>query len=392
MTRVLWLTQEVPDPTQGGGGLRQAGLLLELSRRVEIDLVVAGDAPPEPIASAMHRVVLVDGAPRPTRRARMRQLSGLLGSRYVPEVQAAGRARHGMLEVLERDRSLREATVSVVNHLPLAPLLPALPGAAVFHPYHVASEVLAGQAAHAGGARGMRLRRYAANARRLERWATRTAAMTVVVSDDDAALLGLAATAATVVPNAVDAASTAGLGPRSSDPVVLLPASLDYAPNADGAVWLSREIWPVVRETCPGARLQLVGRSPGPAVRALAELPGVEVHADVPDMAAWLRTARVVVVPLRFGSGTRLKALEAMAAGRPLVGTSAGLAGLGIVDGVHARVADDVPGLAAAVVSALSADGDALVGPARRLVEERFTWPVVAERLAGAIDDLGARR
>jgi glycosyltransferase involved in cell wall biosynthesis len=353
---------------------------------------VAGDAPPEPIASAMHRVVLVDGAPRPSRRARARQLTGLLGRRYVPEVQAAQRARQGMLDVLQSDRSLREATVSVVNHLPLAPLLPALPGAAVFHPYHVASEVLAGQAAQAAGTHAMRLRQYAANARRVERWATRTAAMTFVVSDEDAALFGLDGAAATVAPNAVDAASTAGLGPRSRDPVVLFPASLDYPPNADGALWLGREIWPLVRQAAPEARLQLVGRAPGPSVRALAELPGVEVHADVPDMTAWLRTARVVVVPLRFGSGTRLKALEAMAAGRPLVGTSVGLAGLGIEDGVHAHVADDAPALAAALLSALSADGDALVEPARRLVEERFTWPVVAATLAGAIDRLDASR
>jgi glycosyltransferase involved in cell wall biosynthesis len=121
-------------------------------------------------------------------------------------------------------------------------------------------------------------------------------------------------------------------------------------------------------------------------VRALATLPGVEVHADVPDMVEWMARARVVVVPLRFGTGTRIKALEAMAARRPVVGTPIGLAGLGIDDGVHALVADDAAALADRLLDALGPRGDALVDPARCLVEAHHTWPAAAAQLAAVLE------
>ena len=147
-----------------------------------------------------------------------------------------------------------------------------------------------------------------------------------------------------------------------------------------------------MRAAVPDARLLVVGRAPGPAVRALDGRDGIEVHGDVPDMADWLRPARVVVVPLRFGTGTRIKALEAMAARRPVVGTSIGLVGLGIEDGVQAHVADDPVAFATCVVEALGPAGDALVGPARSLVEAHHTWPVVAEGVAALLDDLARER
>jgi glycosyltransferase involved in cell wall biosynthesis len=178
------------------------------------------------------------------------------------------------------------------------------------------------------------------------------------------------------------------MGPRPDNPTVLFPASLDYAPNADGARWMAEAIWPSVRRSLPEARLLLVGRSPGPAIRALDGAAGIEVHGDVPDMADWLQQARVVVVPLRFGTGTRIKALEAMAAARPVVGTTIGLAGLGIEDGVHALIADEPDRIAAHIVSALGPAGDALVGPALDLVEASHTWPVAAARLAHVFDQL----
>ena len=103
-------------------------------------------------------------------------------------------------------------------------------------------------------------------------------------------------------------------------------------------------------------------------------------------MLPWLSRARVAVVPLRVGSGTRLKALEAMAAGRPLVGTTVGLEGLGVLDGVHALVADTAPAFAAAIVHALEDDGlAASLTTAGRLLAEDFEWTAIGESFITAV-------
>jgi glycosyltransferase involved in cell wall biosynthesis len=147
---------------------------------------------------------------------------------------------------------------------------------------------------------------------------------------------------------------------------------------------------PLLQSKVPGLSFKLVGRNPVPEVMALADEPGVEVHPNVPAMAPWLSWARLVVVPLRIGTGTRLKALEAMAAGRTLVGTSIGLEGLGIVDGVQARVVDDPAAMAAIIADLLTCNerANALADAARRHVAANFRWEVLADRYADALEAL----
>jgi glycosyltransferase involved in cell wall biosynthesis len=111
-------------------------------------------------------------------------------------------------------------------------------------------------------------------------------------------------------------------------------------------------------------------------VISLGDQPGVTIRPDVPDIVEFLDAARVAVVPIRIGSGTRLKALEAMAAGRPVVGTRLGLEGLGIVTGRDAYVADSPEAMAAGVIALLGDDALAnrVAAAARDLVVERFGW------------------
>jgi glycosyltransferase involved in cell wall biosynthesis len=110
----------------------------------------------------------------------------------------------------------------------------------------------------------------------------------------------------------------------------------------------------------------------------------VAVHADVPAVEPFLRRARVAVVPLRIGSGSRLKALEALAAGRPVVGTTIGLGGLETVAGRHALVEDEPEGFAEAVVRLLGENDLAhdLARAGRELIEASYSWTRIGGRYA----------
>lgn len=159
-----------------------------------------------------------------------------------------------------------------------------------------------------------------------------------------------------------DAASN--LGERND---VLFVAGFAHPPNVDAACWLVEEIFPIVHKHVPGVTLQLVGSNPSDQVTALAS-PDVQVLGYVDDatLASLYRSSRVVVAPLRFGAGVKLKVLEAMQQGVPLVTTSVGAQGLPELKNV-ACVADDPVGIAEAIIRMLNDDD------AWRVVSKRGT-------------------
>ncbi|MCL5256243.1 MAG: glycosyltransferase, partial [Chloroflexi bacterium] len=135
----------------------------------------------------------------------------------------------------------------------------------------------------------------------------------------------------------------------AAGPLVLFTGSMDFRPNVDAAIWFANRIWPAVRRRIPEAKCYLVGRNPVPSVQRLATLPGITVTGGVPDVRPYLERAGVFVVPMRMGGGVRLKVLEAMSMGRPMVSTTMGLSGVDFVPGKHALVADQPEEFAAAV-------------------------------------------
>lgn len=196
-----------------------------------------------------------------------------------------------------------------------------------------------------------------------------------------------------VVPNGIDVASFP-LPVPSPVPTVFFSGKMDYRPNVDACEWFVEQVLPLVRGAVPGMRVVLAGRDPTLSVRALAS-DGVEVTGFLtePAMRAGLGQAWVAVVPVRMGSGTRFKVLEAMAAGVPVVSTSFGAAGSGVVDGVHGRLADDAAGFAGAIIELL---GDPvarrrLADRARDLARSRHDWSVIVPRLVDAYVSLLGR-
>ena len=132
-----------------------------------------------------------------------------------------------------------------------------------------------------------------------------------------------------VAPNGVSDAAFEVPANLAAEPSAVFIAHLGWRPNIDGALWLANEVWPLVRAMVPEAQLQLVGRSPAPAVLALASAgAGVSVHADVDSVLPFLAEAAVATAPLWTAGGTRLKILEALATGTPVVSTSLGALGL----------------------------------------------------------------
>jgi glycosyltransferase involved in cell wall biosynthesis len=176
---------------------------------------------------------------------------------------------------------------------------------------------------------------------------------------------------------------------RPAEGSVLFVGSMDYHANIDGAVEFARQIWPRFQEAerNSGARAErefvIVGRNPAPEVTALAAMRGIRVTGTVPDVRGYYRDALAVAVPLRIGSGTRLKILEAMAAGVPVVSTRLGAEGLEVVHGENILLAETPEEFVRALqdLSGAVTLRAKLVEGGRRLVASEYDWPLLGERL-----------
>lgn len=193
-----------------------------------------------------------------------------------------------------------------------------------------------------------------------------------------------------VVPNGVD---TEYFHPDSlafeNSPYIIFTGAMDYPPNIDAARWFCNETLPAMRRSIPNIRLKIVGKNPHPQVFELGKRSGVEVTGTVPDIRSYVAGARALVVPLRSGGGTRLKILEAMALGRPVISTTVGAEGLDVTPGTDILIADDPQQFVKSIQLLLSApEASEKIGEAgRRLVVEKYDWRVCL----GGLDRLYGR-
>lgn len=171
-----------------------------------------------------------------------------------------------------------------------------------------------------------------------------------------------------------------------SEPHLLYVGSLDWRANQDALRWFLESIWPLIRAAAPQARMSVVGRRPPRWMRPFCSRHGARLAADAPDVRPHLAEASVVVVPLRIGGGSRLKILEAMAAGRPVVSTSIGAEGLGVRHNEHILLADDPQEFAHITVHLLNDPNrrQALARAGRGLVEAQYGWDAIAAELEKA--------
>jgi sugar transferase (PEP-CTERM/EpsH1 system associated) len=168
---------------------------------------------------------------------------------------------------------------------------------------------------------------------------------------------------------------------------LVFTGSMDWRPNQDAAHYFVREILPLLRQARPDIECTFVGRDPPSDIRALARVPGVHITGTVDDVRPYVERAAVYVVPLRIGGGSRLKILEAMAMGRPVVSTTIGAEGIDVTHGLHVLLADNPGGFADSVLQFLN--DKALCGriaaEGRRIVEQSYGWGALADRYGSFI-------
>lgn len=227
---------------------------------------------------------------------------------------------------------------------------------------------------------------------RAEKHYLREADHVLAVSQTDADFFAreLPAEKLTVIPTGVDIDFFRSTGTEEEPNSLVFTGSMDWMPNEDGIFYFAEEILPRICEAIPTARLSVVGRKPSARMKALAAADPHHLHLTgwVDDIRPYLAQSAVCIVPLRVGSGTRLKIFEAMGMGKAIVSTTIGAEGLPVRHDVDVLLADSPEDFAKSVVNLL---GDAatrrrLGEAARELVETKYSWASVAREFAASLE------
>lgn len=231
--------------------------------------------------------------------------------------------------------------------------------------------------------------------RRFERWACQTAAAVVAVSDMDRThLQSLFASHERqqvpiyTIPNSIDVeAYQAYETPISFD--LVFSGKMDYRPNVDAVLWFAEEIWPLICQKRPSTTWVIVGQKPHARLEILRGTPGISLTGWVEMVQPYLAGALVFVMPFRVGSGTRLKLIEAMAVGKPIVSTTVGAEGFPVAHGKELLFADTVEDMVSAVVQLLEhPEKRAALGKAAQRFANQYDWRQVIPRFEEVYDGI----
>jgi len=208
----------------------------------------------------------------------------------------------------------------------------------------------------------------------------------IAVSEDDACYLQdlVPHLSLYIIPNGVDASHFSPPdGKETQRKGLLFFGNLGYRPNIDSLIFFVQEIFPAIKVQAPEVKLRIVGPNALPVITAMDGLPGIEFIGFVEDIRPYLWQAQVCIVPLRSGGGTRLKILEALAAGCPVVSTSIGAEGLDLIDGQDLCIADDPENFANTALMLLEDPNqqERLRKTGQQTVTQKYDWGIIAPRL-----------
>jgi glycosyltransferase involved in cell wall biosynthesis len=383
----LVVAAETPYPLAGGGALRTASLLQYLAIGHDVDLVVfrqpGAPDPGRQLPAGLVRRVLVIDLPAHRRSYAARTLRNALRvARGVPPLVDRFAGFGGEME---RALEGRRYDIGIVEHFWCAPYweqAAKVCGRTVLDLHNIESVLDQRCAEVESGARAWAHRVFSRASLKLERiWLPRFSEV-LTASESDAKRARAIAPGARVrvYPNALPPTP---MPPRTNEDTIVFSGNMEYHPNISAVRFFRREVWPLLRERWPGLVWRLIGKNPEAVRRFTSGDARIQVEGQVDDAIRELARAKVAVVPVLAGSGTRLKILEAWAAGLPVVSTTLGAEGLGAHDGESLLLADGGPAFAEAVSRLLACtDLRQTVGAAGRLLlEKEFTWETAWKKL-----------
>jgi len=384
---VLVLAPEAPYPLVGGGALRTASLIQYLARTHPIDLILFRQpGAPDPAAqlpAGLIRRVSVIQLP-PTGRgqtARAVRNTARMVRRVPPLVDRFAGFQREVAQAIGDARY----EIGLIEHSWCAPYWEQIAPACqrtVLDLHNIESTLHARCAAFESPATAFAHRIFRDASLALERtWLPRfSQVLATSPSDSETARAIAPAAHVAVYPNALPWIPQPE---RADEEVAVFSGNMEYHPNVSAVRFFRTEVWPHLRQRWPALVWRLVGKNPSAVSRFTSGDPRIEVTGEVDDAVRELARARVAVVPLLAGSGTRFKILEAWSAGVPVVSTSIGAEGLPALDGENLLIADGGSAFAAAVTRVLeSAHLRRELGQAGRIVQEQeFTWDVAWKKL-----------
>jgi polysaccharide biosynthesis protein PslH len=382
----LFVAPEAPYPVIGGGALRAASLVEFLARDHAVHLILFREpGAPDPAAAIPEgRAIRVDVIDLPfhakTSSARVaRNLSRALRG-VPPLVDRFAGFGDRIRAVLGNERY----DIAVLDHFWCAPYVEQVRPHAkqvIADLHNVDSAWHESMAAGANPLEAAAHRRFAAAARRLEQRLLPQFDGILVTSAHDAEQVRRLSpdSAITIYPNALPEVPAPMRDERCG---IAFSGNLEYAPNIEAIRFFRDRIWPELR-TRSGLKWRIIGKNAHAIRNLVAGDPQVEITGFVEDAIATLAAAQIAVVPVLSGSGTRVKILEAWAAGTPVVSTTVGAQGLIIKNGEDLVVADDPREFAAKISQLLdSPEERQRIGSNGRVVFERcYTWRAAWERL-----------
>ena len=396
MARILALTSRMPWPVTEGHQLRSYHVLAALASRHEVTLLscLRGDDCADADDPMRARLAGFEAFPIASERSRLALAGALARSLLWREpfvvTKYAGAAMRRRVATLVADAD--------IVHVDMLPLLACVPQEVrvpvVLNAHNVEHHLLEQRAViERRAATRAFLRLQVPLLRRYERDACRAAAAVLACSEPDAATLRelAPATLIQVVPNGVDLEHNQPAPPTHPKQLVFV-GQMGWFPNREGVEWFLADVFPRILARYPDCRFSLIGKA-GSLIVPPAVAHATDVAGFVPDVRPPIQAAAIYVVPLRSGSGTRLKVLEAMALGKAIVTTTIGSEGIALRDGENALYGDDAQAFANAVGRLLDAPHEAarLGVSARRLAEERYGWDAIGRTMLGAYDVVLAR-
>jgi glycosyltransferase involved in cell wall biosynthesis len=389
---ILIIAPFLPWPADFGGALRVFHLLRGLAERHDVTLLAPATDAEFDASRELGQICDVVTVPAHTTprqpanwRKRLVQLRTQLGGRSFTELSgyqpALEEALPGIFQSRRIDLVQYEFPAAALHRL-------SQPRPTIFDAHNIEYELLERVARTTNSATKRAFNTAEAiKLRALERRLWRDATLVVATSERDAEVISTATGDETlVVPNGVDLADF-DFAHKPEPGHIVFVGAMRHQPNADGAAWFAREVLPLVRAKLGDIRFTIVGADPPASVQALAG-DGIEVTGRVADIRPYLASAAVTVIPLHSGGGTRLKILEAFAAGVPVISTTVGAEGLDVASGEQLLLADSPEEFAAATLLVLREPifAERLADSGRARVRERYGW----EQIMPALEDAHA--